>query len=299
MKAAEDFDAFVAILDAGSISEAARELDVPRASLSRRLARLEERLGVRLLHRNTRTLIATPAGLALYPRARALVLAATEALESVARLDDVPRGLLRVSTPPHYNPSFGVFFATFLRAHPHVQLELQTSARHVDLASEQIDVAIRGGVVRDTSLIARPLSHSMMTAVASPAYLERCGTPSNAEDLASHACLRGFAGTKRASSNWPLQGGGEVQVDGPFVSDDMMALRGAAEDGLGIALIPSGLIRSSVANGRLVKVLEDEVGLSVSLSVVWKEREFLDPKIRAFVDAIVRWQEEGGLRRDI
>jgi DNA-binding transcriptional LysR family regulator len=296
VKASEDFDVFVAILDAGSISEAARELDVPRASLSRQLARLEERLAVRLVHRSTRKLVATPAGEALYPRARALVLAANAAVESVARLDDVPRGLLRVSTPPHYNPALGGVFSTFLRMYPDVQVELQTSARHVDLAEEQVDVAIRGGVVRDTSLIARPLSRSMMTAVASPAYLKRRGCPSNIKDLADHACLRGFAGGKRPNSKWPLQDGGEVEVDGPFVSDDMMALRGAAEDGLGIALIPSDLIHNAIASGCLVPVLEEQVGLNVALSIVWKEREFLDPKIRAFVDVVVRWQEEGGIR---
>ncbi|MFK7999700.1 MAG: LysR family transcriptional regulator [Polyangiales bacterium] len=297
MRAAEDFDVFVAILDAGSISEAARELDVPRASLSRQLARLEERLGVRLVHRSTRKLVATPAGVALYPRARALVLAANAAVESVARLDDVPRGLLRVSTPPHYNSLFGGLFSTFLRKYPHVQVELQTSARHVDLVAEHVDVAIRGGVLRDTSLIARPISRSMLTAVAAPSYLDEHGVPANLKELAEHACLRGFAGGKRPNSRWPLRDGGEVEVDGPFVSDDMMALRGAAEDGLGIALIPGDLIKKPLADGSLVAVLPEEVGQSVPLSVVWKEREFLDPKIRAFVDVVVRWDHTGGLRQ--
>lgn len=297
MKASEDFDVFVAILDAGSISEAARELEVPRASLSRQLARLEERLGVRLVHRSTRKLVATPAGVALYPHARALVLAAAAAVESVARLDDVPRGLLRVSTPPHYNSVFGTLFSSFLRMYPDVQVELRTSARHVDLVAEHVDVAIRGGVVRDTTLIARPIARSMLTAVAAPSYLEAHGAPADLEELVGHACLRGFAGGTRPNSMWPLRDGGEVEVDGPFVSDDMMALRGAAEDGLGIALIPDNLIKKPLADGSLVAVLPEEVGRSVPLSVVWKEREFLDPKIRAFVDVVVGWDHDDGLRR--
>ena len=268
MKASEDFDAFVAILDAGSISEAARDLDVPRASLSRQLARLEERLGVRLVHRSTRSLVATPAGEALYPRARALVLAANAAVESVARLDDVPRGLLRVSTPPHFDLRFGALFSTYLRTYPHVQIELQTSARHVDLAEEQVDVAIRGGVLRDTNLIARPLSRATMIAVAAPAYIKQRGSPSSVKELAEHTCLRGFAGGTRPNSKWPLRAGGEVEVSGPFV------------------------IADAIAEGRLVAILKEEVGLSVALSVVWKEREFLDPKIRAFVDLAVRWRQE-------
>ena len=100
MQIAEDFDAFVAIVDAGSISEAARALGIPRATLSRQLARLEQRLGVRLLHRNTRAFVPTPAGVSLYPLARQVFEAATAAVETVQRLDDVPRGVLRVSTAP-------------------------------------------------------------------------------------------------------------------------------------------------------------------------------------------------------
>lgn len=295
MRIAEDFDAFVAIVDAGSISEAARELDVPRATLSRQLARLEKRLGVRLLNRTTRTLVLTPAGETLYPRARSLLDAATAAVENVQRLDDVPRGRLRVSSAPLDSPILGALVGEFIRTYPAVAVELHTSTRHIDLAAEQIDVALRGGIVRDPNLIARRLIRTDMVAVASPRYLEARGQPEFADDLEGHACLHGFQAGVRPDSAWPLRDGGRVRVEGPFVTNDLMALLGAATHGLGIALLPRELVQSGLRRGQLVEVLGGVVGIDVALSLVWLEREFLEPKVRAFVELASQWAADGRL----
>jgi len=284
MQDAEDFDAFVAIVDAGSISEAARELAVPRATLSRHLARLEDRLGVSLLHRSTRSLVPTPAGEALYPRARSLVDGARAAVDAVQRLDDVPRGLLRVSSAPLHSPGLGSLVAEFVKSYPKVTVELQTSTRHIDLVSEQIDVAIRGGVVRDPNLIARKLIRTDMVAVASQGYLDERGRPTRPEDLAEHACLRGFEEGARPVTSWPLRNGGRIGVEGPLVTNDLMALLGASKNALGIALLPRELVQPELDTEELSYVLEDTVGIDVSLSLVWSEQRFLDPKIRAFID---------------
>lgn len=293
MHAAQDFDAFVAVVDAGSISAAARALRVPRATLSRQLARLESRLGVRLLTRSPRQLTLTRAGEALYPRARGLLDASDAAVAAVQRLDDVPRGLLRVSSAPLSAPSLGALVARYLQQYPEVQVELRTSTRHVDLAAEQIDVAVRGGVLRGPSLITRRLLGSEMIAVASPDYLDAHGVPVEASDLAAHNCLRGFVSGVREATAWPCMGGGAVPVDGTFTSNDPIALLGAALAGLGVALLPRPVAASALEERRLIHVLADRVGLSVTLSMVWLERAFIDPKVRAFVDLAVAWAAEG------
>ena len=291
MKAAEDFDAFVAIVDAGSVSEAARLLHVPRATLSRQLARLESRLGTRLLHRSTRRMMLTTAGDRLYARARALVQAAEAAVESVQRLDDTPRGLLRVSGPPMQNVQMGSLFATYMRRYPEVSVELESTTRHVDLVAEQVDVAVRAGIVREPNLIARTLLQTEMLAVASPAYLEEYGEPTHVDDLSSHRCMRGFEGGSRPSNSWLLRSGATTDVDGPLVTNDLMVMFGAALDGRGIALLPLPLVQPDLDQGRLRSVLPDAVGFSSPLSLVWVEREFVDPKIRAFVEVAVDWSK--------
>jgi len=296
MTDARDFDAFVAIVDAGSISEAARELALPRATLSRQLARLEERLGVRLLNRTTRSLVPTRAGQALYPRAKSVLEGARAAVTAVQRLDDVPRGLLRVASAPLESPTLGALVGSFIRAHPEVEVELRTSTRHIDLAADQIDVALRGGVVRDPSLIARRLLRSEMLAVAAPTYLAERGRPTAPADLSGHLCLRGFVEGARPATAWPLVDGGQIAVDGPFVTNDLMALRGAATIGLGIALLPRPVVAEELESGRLVALLEGVVGIDVSLSLVWLEREFIDPKVRAFVDLAAEWAADGSWR---
>ncbi len=293
MRPSEDFDAFVAIVDAGSISEAARALGVPRATLSRQLGRLEARLGVRLLNRTTRSLLLTSAGEALYPRARSLLEGANAAVSAVQRCDDVPRGLLRLSSAPLSSPVLGALVGAFIHAHPDVRVEVHTTTRHVDLAAEQIDVALRGGVVRDPGLIARRLLRTDMLAVASPQYLRSHGTPREPDELAGHTCLRGFVEGARPATAWPLVHGAQIAVDGPLVSNDLSTLLGAAVNGLGIALLPRQLVETEIDAGRLVVVLEGAVGLEVSLSLVWLGREFVDPKVRAFVDLAAQWAADG------
>ncbi|MBV1859962.1 MAG: LysR family transcriptional regulator [Nannocystaceae bacterium] len=295
MKIAEDFDAFVAIVEAGNISEAARVLGTPRATLSRQLGRLEARLGARLLHRSTRRMVPTAAGETLYGRARGLLESAKAAVESVQRLDDVPRGPLRVSGPPMGTPVLGELVADYLAEFPAVTVELQTTTRHVDLAGEHVDVALRAGVIEEPSLIVRPLARVRLMAVASPDYLARCGTPGAVSELAQHVCIRGFDRGTRPGTTWPLGSGGTTPIRGPFVSNDLAAIKGAAVRGLGIALLPRLLIDDELESGALSLVLPETVGQQISMCLVWLEREFIDPKVRAFVDLAARWAADGRL----
>lgn len=294
-EAAEGYEVFVSIVDAGSISAAARETDAPRETLSRQLARLEERLGVRLVHRGPRRLVLTPAGETLYTRARPLVVAAREAEAAVQRLDDTPRGLLRVSVPPGGGASFVAELALpFLDRHPEVRLELLATSRHVDLVAEGIDVALRAGTIRDPNLVARRLWSSQAIAVASPGYLDRRGRPASPADLPAHDCLLGMDGAERGHRAWPLFDGGEVAVSGRMVSNDLGVLLQAALADHGIALLPAPFAVDGLTAGALEQVLPDVLGTATSMAVVYVERALMPAKVRAFVDHVVAWFDDQG-----
>ena len=161
---AERLREFVAVLEEGGISAASRRLGIPRATLSRRLSTLESELGVRLLHRQTRRLVPTEAGDQLFARARSIVADTEEAWAAIRRLDDTPRGSLRVSTT--FRSNARALFAAFARDCPEVRLEVTSSERHVDLVADGIDVAIRGGEISDPNLIVRKLVNGRSGAVA-------------------------------------------------------------------------------------------------------------------------------------
>src|SRR6185312_15683752 len=169
--------AFTRIVDAKSLSRAARELRAPRPTISRRLARLEARLGVRLLRRTTRSLALTDAGEALYRQARLVLEAVAAAEASVRRPDDVMAGELRVSAPPIFDASFFDIVSAFAKRHPHLRVQIHASTREVDLRREGYDVAIRAGSEISPGLVARNLFRSKLVLVASPAYLAEAGAP--------------------------------------------------------------------------------------------------------------------------
>ncbi len=289
-ESAEGFEVFTAVVDAGSISAASRALGEPRETLSRRLGRLEQRLGVRLLHRSSRRLTLTPAGQTLYERASRLVLAAREAERAVRHLDDRPRGLLRISLPPGgAQLQLDDMLIDYLRRWPEVRLEVLETGRYVDLVAEGVDVAMRGGPLRDANLIARRLWRSDLVAVASPGYLDRRGRPAVADDLTEHDCIIGMAGGERPEATWPLRDGGRVRVGGRLTTSDPNTRVRAAIAGFGIALVPRPIAAVRARPGELEHVLEGVVGTAISMALVYVERDFMPPKVRAFIDHVTRW----------
>jgi DNA-binding transcriptional LysR family regulator len=275
---------FAEVARAGSISGAARILGLPRATLSRRISGLEADLGVRLLHRRTTHLVLTTAGQELARRATRLTEDADAAWSAVQRLDDVPRGLLRVSvTGPH----FLQLFTDFARDFPEVQLEVQSTTRHVDLLTEGVDVAVRIGEIKDQNLIARHLHSDRLVVVGSPSYLARNGTPHSLDDLAQTTCIVGFAGDWSPSHSWPLMEGGSVRISRRLATNEIELMRKAAMEGLGLALLPSAAISDELASGALQPVLFDLIGAMIPVNLVFADREFIDPKVRVFVDRAV------------
>lgn len=288
--------AFAKAVDAKSIARAAAELGVPRATISRRLARLEERLGVRLLRRTSRSLAVTEAGEAFHAHARLILDAVSQAEASVSRSSAELRGSVRVSVPPMVSPSFHAMTSAFAQRHPGVRLHVQASSQYVDLQRDGYDVALRAGTALEPGLIARTLARIPSIAVASGAYLAGHGTPRTARDLRDHLLLLGFARGELMQTHWPLLDGGKIQVEGRLASNDVRLLREWALDGLGIALVPETIVGRLLEQGALVHVLPEIVGAMTSLSVVHLERQFVPPAVRAFIDALVAWAPDGLLK---
>jgi DNA-binding transcriptional LysR family regulator len=281
--------AFTRTVEAKSLSRAAAELSTPRATIGRRLARLEERLGVRLLRRTTRALALTDAGVAFYRHARIALDAVAQAEASVRKSDNVIQGTLRVTVPPMQDPSFHALVCAFADAHPEVLIHIDASSRHVDLLREGYDVALRVGTELSPGLVARTVARTSDVAVAAPAYLAAHGTPRKARDLRAHRCLVGFTRDGSQQAHWPKSGGGKFSVLGSFVSNDITLLMDAAVRGLGIAVLPTLLIGSAIESGALVRVLPELIHAESRVSVVYQEKELLPPQVRAFVDALVGW----------
>jgi DNA-binding transcriptional LysR family regulator len=280
--------AFTRIVEAKSLSRAAAELGVPRATIGRRLARLEKRLRVRLLRRTTRSLSVTDAGDMFYRHARIVLDAVAQAQASVRATDDVMRGDLRVSLPPIIDDSFLEMVSSFAKEHPEVRVQVDFSTRLVDLLREGYDVALRASAEIQPGLVARIVSRHKVIAVASPEYLAKNGTPRTVKDLRNHRCLTGFARGELPQSTWPV-GRGVVHVEGSFSSNDIRLLCQAAVGGLGIALLPTLIVGDLVESGALVHVLPGIVEAENRLAVVYPEREFLPSHVRAFVETLVAW----------
>jgi len=282
-----ELEVFLAIVDQGSFAGAAKALDLPRATVSRRLKRLEERLQVRLLRRTTRQVALTQAGRDLDPHARSIVDAVRAATEAVHRSEGPLRGLLRISAPPGAFRRFEELLVDFMAAHPLVRMEVERSTRQVDLVAGGFDVALRATPTLDPGLIARRLTHTRLGAWASPTYLAQRGHPQGIGDLAEHDCLAGFTRGERPASQWPLLDGGHVSIRPRMASNDLVLLAAAAERGQGIALLPE-----LFATGHdLEPVLIDRIGTQSQLALVYADRH-TSPTVRAFVDHVLAYADQ-------
>jgi DNA-binding transcriptional LysR family regulator len=284
--------AFARTVEAHSLSRAAAELGLPRATLSRRLARLEERLGARLLRRSTRSLALTDAGENLYRHARIVLDAVQTAEASVRQVGDVVRGDLRVSVPPIVTESFHGMLCSFMERYPDVRLSVHFATRIVDLLRDGYDVALRASTAMEPGLIARPLSREPVLCVASPAYLAAHGVPRTPRDLASHRCLMGFSRGELPQTHWAFGAKGKQLVEGILHSNELDLLRRAALRGLGIAYLPLTIVHADLTSGALVAVAPDTLRSEAIIAVVYAERQFVPPAVRAFIEAVVAWAPE-------
>jgi DNA-binding transcriptional LysR family regulator len=275
--------AFVRVVEAGSFTAAAQTLKVPTSSVSRAVARLEEDLGVRLLNRTTRSLHLTDGGQSFFGRMQAVMTETEEATRALAGLATEPRGRVRLTAPPDLGmQGLPPLIARAIERYPGLVIELLLTSRRVDLVEEGFDLAIRGGRLEDSSLVARKIASTDLGIFAAPAYLARRGRPRALGDLARHDCLT--YGTRSGSGSWRLTGprGEEsVAVSGPVACEDMSFLRQMVLAGTGLALLPAQSLNAEVEAGRLVRVLPRYGLQGGGLYLVWPSRQLVPARVVA------------------
>ena len=289
MEDLNDLALFAAVVVHGSFSAAARALNTPKSRVSRRVAELEQRLGVRLLQRSTRVVRVTEVGSAFFTHCEAMTNAARAAVEVTEHAGARPAGRLRVSSPMGVAHVFlAPLLARFLCAHPDVRLELELSNRRVDVIGEGFDVAMRvRSTLEDSSLVVRTFGTSQQVLAASPAYVRAHGPFDTVQSLQGQRGL-GPGGMPGQAQRWRLQGpAGEVaEIDyaPAMVTDDMQLVMQTVIGGVGLALLPFNVAHGAIARGELVVVLPQYRGAPHQLHAVFPSRRGLVPAVRAFIE---------------
>lgn len=251
-----EMEVFVRVVELGGFSTAARAENMTPSAVSKLISRLEARLGARLLNRSTRQLQLTPEGCSFYERATRILADMADA-ERMAGGGEQAVGRVRISTSASYfNHVLAPVLPAFLALHPGVTLDIVRSDTVVDLLAERVDVAIRAGPLKSSSLVARKLGETALIIVAAPSYLERCGAPRSIADLEAHNRLG--LGYARAVDGWSLREGGEtvvLPVTGRVQTSDGEGIRRLALAGVGLARLTAFTVRDDIAAGRLVPIL--------------------------------------------
>ena len=262
---------FLRVVELQSFTLAAEALGLPKSSVSRSVARLEESLGVQLLQRTTRAIQLTEAGRLYFEQASRALSELEQAHETLSQLDSRPQGAVRITAPPDLGALvLAPLAARFVRRAPGITLEFVLTSRLVNLVEEGVDLAVRAGALRDSSLISRRVSGLDAWLFASPAYLDARGTPASLPDLASHDCV--LFRPRRGEAEWTLSGPGgktKIRVRGPVAADDFTFLHEAVVAGAGIGLLPAVQCEPEVARGRLARLLAPYTGPSAPLHVLW------------------------------
>lgn len=276
---------FVKVVQMGSFSAAARQLKLPTSTVSTRVARLEQRLGTTLLQRTTRRLHLTEAGKTYFEHAVLGLGHLQEAEAAVSASKGQPQGKLKVTAPADLGDSLlGELVQQVQEVYPALELELLLTDRYVDLIAEGVDVAIRTGELQDSSLIAKSLGEIQWAAFASADYLAQAPALREPQDLIQHQCIQ-FSPMGRES--WTLQQTGSsmtIPLSGRTMVNSIGVVHAMASNNQGVALLPTYICKTAVANGRLQRVLPAWQGRKDPLHLVYPQQRFMPPKLRAFID---------------
>lgn len=284
--------ALVSVIDAGGFSAAAREMGQSRSSVNRVVIALEERLGVQLLNRTTRSVSPTSMGLALYERTRRLLDDLAEIEDAVSSARTEPVGKLRISAPQSLGElDFSELVTGFMNAHPQVEIEIIFDTRIIDPVAEGFDLAIRiAEPDEETTLVDHRILELQYLLCAAPEYLRARGTPKAADDLRVHAVLYQRQGAHVPA--WTLhgpQGPVTIPVQPVLASNTLDILLTGARQGLGIAIMPEYAVRSDLRSGRLVPVLPEHRLPSRMLQVIYPPARHLSAGVRLFTDFVETW----------
>lgn len=284
--------AFVLVADSMSFARAAEIARISSSTLSRKVSKLEDLLGLRLLERTTRKVVFTELGEIYYQQCRDVLGRLRETDEMIASYNSEPQGLLRVSFPVAFGRlELSDIISDFIATYPKVKVEANYTDRFVDILEEGYNAVVRIGALPDSSLVARKIGRNRKLLVASSEYLQRHGTPQTPEELAEHDCLC-FSRYARSGTTWQFRLGERIEtvrVAGDFRSDSSEAIAQAAQHGAGIAIVASYLCIDAVERGELVVLLPEWSLLPESnVYICYPSNRHLLPKTRAFSDFIVQ-----------
>jgi len=279
---------FVQVAETRSFVAAGRQLGVSSSAIGKSIARLEQRLGVRLFHRSTRSINLTAEGTLFLGRCQR-VLNELEAAElELSSTSSEPRGKLRVSLPLAGQFLFSLL-SGFAKRYPDIHLELDFTDRLVDVVEEGFDAVVRTGALNDSRLVARRLGAFRFLLVGAPSYFEAHGQPASAAELGEHDCLLYRVPSTGKLERWPLPGAasnGPQNLHAAMVCNNIDMLLNAALAGRGIACLPEFAVKAALEAGELQAVLTEEVTRTIHFSVLWPPSRFIVPKLRCFVDFI-------------
>ena len=279
-----DLGVFVAVVETENFSVAASRLGLPKSSVSRAVARLEEAMGMPMRHRTTRRVTVSTAGKALYEKVRGEIASLRHSVGEVPELGEEPSGLLRITAVADASEFLADLVAGFVSRYKAVAVDVRLTNEYVNIVAEGIDLALRFATkpLKDSSLMARKLGPSTMQLYASPSYVARHGTPRTPKQLDEHDWV-----VYRRAARFPLRSGGRttvVESRGRVSCDDLEFLRSALVNGVGIGYLPPPLAQSELAAGRLVRVLPSWSSPISDLWAIWPGGRQVPRKVSAFID---------------
>lgn len=286
MESLNGFMVFVQVAELRSFVAAGRVLGISASAVGKSVARLEEKLGVRLFHRSTRSITLTAEGTLFLARSRRILAEIEAAEQELSQASEIPRGRLRVSLPLVSSLVLRVL-GEFMKAYPEIELELDFTDRLVDVIEEGFDAVVRTGELNDSRLTARKLGKFRSLLVASPAYLSQHGIPMVPHDLLQHRCLHYRFAHNGKLEPWCLNlppSETELQLPVSMVCNNIETRVCFALQGLGIAYLPDFSIRELLVTGQLQCVLDDYVTREGAFYILWPASKHLSPKVRVLVD---------------
>ena len=282
---------FVAVVEQGGFSAAARSLGITKSAVSKRVTLLEEQLGVKLLQRTTRKLSLTEAGEHYFIHALKANKAAQDAQDAVAQLQGEPQGRLRISSPMSFGRlHVAPFIPAFLKRYPKISIELVMDDKVVDLVGGGFDIAIRTGKLANSALYARKLAPFNSVLCASPDYLKEHGAPTSLDQLKEHNCL--LFSYSNDIKYWTFIENNkehEVEINGNYQANNSEALHDAILQGLGIGRLPTFVAGNDLKSGKLIQLFPQYKMAQNTFYAVFLERQYMPAKVRAFLDFSVEY----------
>ncbi len=287
-----DIAVFVKVAQFMSFSRAARALGMPVSTVSRKVASLENQLGVTLMQRTTRKLSLTAQGRAYYNQCSEPLSNLFDAESALTQTQKKPEGLLRISVPVIMGQKpFYEFISALLKKYPRVHVDLFITNLFVDLVADNIDVAIRFGELRDSTIIAKRIGRSVRYLVASPDYLKGRTAPAKPEDLTNHQCV--LLNGRNNEAEWHLvndRKSVKLHVSGPVSSRDFQSVSAFTYRGHGIGLLPSNYCEEEIRRRNLVRILPEWSSPEIFVHVIYPTRRFIPSKLQVFLDELKAWK---------